>query len=201
MVAQELNLEHISSGDLFRQALAQGTELGIKAKAYMEKGVLVPDEITVQMILDRISAPDCATGVILDGFPRNHQQAKALDEALPKHGKAIDKVVFIKVSEAELLKRLSGRLVCRNCQTPYHATSAPSKVAGKCDECGGELYQRPDDTTEAIKKRLQVYSSQTAPLVDYYTQKDKLLEVNGEGSANEVKRGIIDALKGEELSA
>jgi len=201
MVAQELNLEHISSGDLFRQALEQGTELGIKAKSYMEKGLLVPDEITIQMILDSILAPGCATGAILDGFPRNLPQAKALDEALPKHGKAIDKVVFIKVSEAELLKRLDGRLICRNCQTPYHATNAPSKVAGKCDECGGELYQRPDDTTEAIKKRLQVYSSETAPLIDYYTQKGKLLEVNGGRSVDEVKHGIIDALKGEGLSA
>ena len=142
-VAQELKLVHIASGDLFRQALEKGTELGIKAKSYMEKGVLVPDEITIGMVLERISAPDCKRGVILDGFPRNLEQAEALDKALAKQGKAIDKVIYIKVSEEELLKRLSGRWICRQCQTPYHVVNSPPKVWGKCDKCGGELYQRP----------------------------------------------------------
>ncbi len=195
-VARELNLVHIASGDLFRQALEQGTGLGIQAKSYMEKGMLVPDEITIKMVLERISAPDCEAGVILDGFPRNLEQAKALDKALAEPAKSIDKVVYIKVSEDELLKRLSGRWICRNCQTPYHAVGSPPKVWGKCDKCGGELYQRPDDTVETVKKRLQVYFAQTAPLIDYYTQAGKLLEIDGEGSVDEVSRRIVAALSG-----
>jgi len=194
IVAQELGLVHIASGDLFRQALEQGTELGIQAKSYMEKGMLVPDAITIRMVLERILAPDCEPGVILDGFPRNLEQATALDKALLEQGKAIDKVVYIKVSQQELLNRLSGRWVCRQCQTPYHAINSPPKVGGKCDNCGGELYQRPDDTVETVKKRLEVYFAQTAPLIDYYTQADKLLEVDGEGSVNEVGRRIVTAL-------
>jgi adenylate kinase len=193
-LARELNLVHIASGDLFRQALEQGTELGIQAKSYMEKGMLVPDAITIRMVLERISAPDCEPGVILDGFPRNLEQATALDEALLEQGKAIDKVVYIKVSQQELLNRLSGRWICRQCQTPYHAINSPPKVWGKCDNCGGELYQRPDDTVETVKKRLEVYFAQTAPLIDYYTKADKLLEVDGEGSVNEVGRRIVATL-------
>jgi adenylate kinase len=194
IVAQELGLVHIASGDLFRQALEQGTELGIQAKSYMEKGMLVPDAITIRMVLERILAPDCEPGVILDGFPRNLEQATALDKALLEQGKAIDKMVYIKVSQQELLNRLSGRWVCRQCQTPYHAINSPPKAEGKCDNCGGELYQRPDDTVETVKKRLEVYFAQTAPLIDYYTQADKLLEVDGEGSVNEVGRRIVTAL-------
>jgi len=194
IVAQELVLVHIASGDLFRQALEQGTELGIQAKSYMEKGMLVPDAITIRMVLERILAPDCEPGVILDGFPRNLEQATALDKALLEQGKAIDKVVYIKVSQQELLNRLSGRWVCRQCQTPYHAINSPPKAGGKCDNCGGELYQRPDDTVETVKKRLEIYFAQTAPLIDYYTQADKLLEVDGEGSVNEVGRRIVTAL-------
>ncbi len=196
-VARELNLVHIASGDLFRQALEQRTELGIQAKSYMEKGMLVPDEITTSMVLERISAPECEPGVILDGFPRNLQQAKALDKALAETAESIDKVVYIKVSEEELLNRLSGRWICRDCQTPYHAISSPPKVWGKCDQCGGELYQRPDDTVETVKKRLQVYFAQTAPLIDYYTQAGKLLEIDGGGSVDEVSRRIVTALSGE----
>ena len=194
IAAQELNLVHIASGDLFRQALEQGTELGIQAKSYMEKGMLVPDPISIRMVLERISAPDCEPGVILDGFPRNLEQAKALDKALVEQGKAIDKVVYIKVSEEELLNRLSGRWICRNCQTPYHAINSPPKVWGKCDNCGGELYQRPDDTVETVKKRLEVYFAQTAPLIDYYTRADKLLEIDGDGSVNEVGERIVTAI-------
>ena len=195
-IAQELNLVHIASGDLFRQALEQRTELGIQAKSYMEKGMLVPDEITTRMVLERISALECEPGVILDGFPRNLQQAKALDKALAETAESIDKVVYIKVSEEELLNRLSGRWICRDCQTPYHAISSPPKVGGKCDKCGGELYQRPDDTVETVKKRLQVYFAQTAPLIDYYTQAGKLLEIDGEGSVDEVSRRIVAAPSG-----
>ena len=193
-VAQELKLVHIATGDLFRQALEQGTELGLKAKTYMEKGVLVPDEITIRMALERISAPDCESGVIFDGFPRNLKQAKALDESLARQGKSIDKVVYIRVPEEELLKRLSGRWICRKCQAPYHAVNSPPKVWGKCDQCGGELYQRTDDTVEAIKKRLKVYFDETAPLIDYYVKAGNLLEVNGEGGVDEVERKVLVAI-------
>lgn len=196
-LARERGLVQIASGDLFRQALEQGTELGMKAKSYMEKGVLVPNQITIGMVLERISAPDCGRGAILDGFPRNLEQAEALDKTLAQKGKAIDKVIYIKVSEEELLRRLSGRWVCRQCQTPYHATDSPPKVWGRCDKCGGELYQRPDDTEENVKKRLEVYFAETAPLIDYYARASKLLEINGEGSVAEVGRRITTALRGE----
>jgi len=196
-VARKLNLVHIATGDLFRQAIEQGTELGIQVKSYMEKGMLVPNEITIRMVLERLSAPDCESGVVFDGFPRNLEQARALDEALAKQAKAIDRVIYIKVSEEELLKRLSGRWVCRDCQTPYRAIDSPPMIWGKCDKCGGELYQRPDDTVETVKKRLQVYFAQTAPLIDYYTGAGKLMEVDGEGGIDRVGRRIIVALRGE----
>lgn len=199
-LAQKLNLVHIATGDLFRQAIEQGTELGIQAKSYMEKGVLGPDELTIRMVFERLSAPDCESGVVFDGFPRNLKQAEALDEALARQAKAIDRVVYIKVSEEELLKRLSGRWICRNCQTPYHAINSPPEVWGKCDKCGGELYQRPDDTVETVKKRLQVYFAQTTPLIDYYNQADKLTEVDGEGGIDEVGGRMIIALRGESIA-
>ena len=193
-LARERELAHIATGDLFRQALERGTELGLKAKSYMEKGVLVPSQITISMVLERLSAPDCAGGAILDGFPRNLEQAEALDKALSHQGKAIDKVVYIKVAEEELLKRLSGRWICRQCQAPYHATDSPPKVPGKCDKCGGELYQRPDDNETSVKKRLEVYFAETAPLIDYYTRGSKLLEIDGEGGVAEVAKRIKAAL-------
>ncbi len=194
-LTQQLKLAHIASGDLFRQALGKGTELGLQAKAYMEKGQLVPNEVTIKMVLERISAPDCAAGIILDGFPRNVEQAKALDEALKAQNKSIDKAVYIKVSESELLKRLTGRWICRNCQSPYHEVSSPPRVKGKCDKCAGELYQRADDNTETIKKRLVVFFAKTAPLIEYYSQVGKLLEVQGEGSMQDISARIIAALK------
>ena len=198
-VAQELNVVHIATGDLFRQAVEQGTELGMQAKYYMEKGILGPDELTIGMVLERISAPDCEAGVVFDGFPRNLNQAETLDKALAQQAKAIDEVVYIKVSEKELIKRLSGRWICRNCQTPYHAINSPPKVWGRCDKCGGELYQRPDDTIGTVKKRLEVYFTQTAPLIDYYSQAGKLLEIDGEGGVDEVGKRIVTALHGEGL--
>lgn len=195
LLSQKLQLAHIASGDLFRQALGKGTELGLQAKAYMEKGQLVPNEITIKMVLERITAPDCKNGIMLDGFPRNVEQAKALDEALAKQKKKIDKTVYIKVSEGELLKRLTGRWICRKCQVPYHEVSSPPKVAGKCDKCGGELYQRADDNTETIKKRLEVFFAETAPLIEYYSKVGKLLEVQGEGTMEEISNRIISALQ------
>jgi len=196
-VAQKLNLVHIATGDLFRQAIEQGTELGMQAKSYMERGILGPDELTIEMVFERMSSPDCESGVVFDGFPRNLNQARALDEALAKQSKAVDKVVYIKVSESELIRRLGGRWICRNCQTPYHATNFPPKVWGKCDKCGGELYQRPDDTEETVKKRLRVYFTETAPLIDYYTKVGKLIEVAGEGGIDEVGGRIIATLRRE----
>jgi len=194
-VARELNLVHIASGDLFRQALEKGTKLGIKAKSYMERGRLVPNQITIAMVLERLSAPDSRRGAILDGFPRNLEQAEALNKALAQQGRAVDKVIYIKVSEKELMKRLSGRWICRQCQTPYHITSSPPKVWGKCDKCGGELYQRPDDIVESVKKRLKVYFAETTRLIDYYARAGKLLEAEGEGDVAEVARRIITALR------
>ena len=196
-VAQDLKLVHIATGDLFRQTQEQRTELANEAKSYMEKGMLVPDEITIRMVLERISAPDCGGGVIFDGFPRNLNQAQALDKALAQQDKVIDRVVYIKVSEQELLARLGGRWICRQCQTPYHAVNFPPKVRGKCDQCGGELYQRPDDTAETVKKRLEIYFAETAPLIDYYTQVGKLLEMDGEGSVDGVEERIVEALSKE----
>jgi adenylate kinase len=194
-VARELNLVHIATGDLFRQALEKGNKLGLKAKSYMERGGLVPNQLTIAMVLERLEAPDSRPGAILDGFPRNREQAEALDKALAKQGKNVDKVIYIKVSEEELIRRLGGRWICRQCQTPYNITSSPPKVWGKCDKCGGELYQRPDDTPESIKNRLKVYFAETAPLIDYYTKRDKLVEVDGEGEVGEVSKRITTALK------
>jgi len=194
MLAGKLKLVQVASGDLFRQALREGTELGEKAKAFMEKGQLVPDDITIRMVMDRLSAPDVENGAILDGFPRNIGQAKALDKALAEQNKAIEKVVFIKVPEGELLKRLGGRWICRNCQAPYHEVDNPPKIKGICDRCGGELYQRADDNPETVKKRLKVYFAETTPLIDYYKKEGKLLEINGESGADEVNRRITAAL-------
>jgi len=194
-VARKLGLAHVSSGDLFRQALERGDDLASEVKSYMEKGTLVPDELTVRMVLERLEALDAEAGVVLDGFPRNLKQAKTLDENLVEREKAIDRVISIRVSSGEILRRLGGRWICRNCQAPYHATDSPSEVEGRCDRCGGELYQRPDDNVETIKKRLAVYAQETAPLIDYYAGKGKLIEVDGEGSAESVGKRIIAAMK------
>jgi adenylate kinase len=194
-VAQSLKLAHVASGDLFRQALEQGTDLAQKVRSYMEAGKLVPDELTVSMVLERLKAPDCKTGAVLDGFPRNLKQAEALDSALSSQGSSIDWVVYIRVSEEEVLRRLGGRLICRNCQTPYHATESPPRVKGSCDKCGGELYQRPDDNVETVKKRLAVYNRETAPLIGYYVREGKLIEVDGEWEPKAVGVRVIAALK------
>ena len=193
-LSKKLALAHIATGDLFRKQQESGTELGNIAKSYMEKGQLVPDEITVKMLLGRIAAPDCAKGFILDGFPRTLEQAKALDQALAAQKKSIDKVLYIKVSTKELLKRLSGRWICRDCQAPYNIVELPPKVAGKCDRCGGELYQRADDTEGTARKRLDVYFTQTAPLIEYYTKAGRLVEVNGEKGVEAVGRDLIAVL-------
>jgi adenylate kinase len=189
-------MAHIASGDLFRQEQDSGSELGRIAKSYMERGMLVPDEVTVKMVLGRIAAPDCANGFLLDGFPRTLEQAKALEQALAEQGERIDLVLYIKVSNEELLRRLSGRWICRKCQAPYNIVEQPPKEAGKCDHCGGELYQRADDSEETARKRLDVYFAQTMPLIEYYTQAGKLVEIDGEKGIEEVTQDLIAVIDG-----
>ena len=185
---------HLASGDLLRAEVAKGTELGKLAQSYMEKGALVPDEVVIQMIVKRISAPDTAVGVIFDGFPRTTGQAEALDKALQKLGKKIDWALYINVPAEKLVKRISGRWICRQCQTPYHSITSPPRVAGKCDKCGGDLYQRSDDTEATVLERLNVYFAQTTPVLDFYRQKSKLIEINGDADIEKVTTDVIDAL-------
>jgi adenylate kinase len=194
IISKRLGISHIASGDLFREAASRGDERGNQAKTYMEKGLLVPDEITIRMILERIAAPDCTKGFILDGFPRTLEQAKALDIAMAEKGEAIDQVLYIKVSTDELVRRLSGRFICQSCQTPYHIVSSPSKVEGKCDKCDGELYQRADDVPDTVRKRIDVYLDKTTPLIDYYSEAGKLIEINGEGEISGIGESLIKAL-------
>jgi len=197
VLTAELGMVHVASGDLFRRALQERTELGLLAKSYMEKGGLVPDEVTINMVLERIRKPDCAGGVLFDGFPRTLSQARALDDKLSAEGRAIDRAVYIEVPEEELVKRLSGRWICRNCQTPYHEVSSPPRVAGKCDACGGELYQRADDREETVRERLKVFLSQTLPIVDYYEKQGKLIRVDGNGRIEDVSAVMLRLLRTE----
>jgi adenylate kinase len=194
IISQKLGLAHIASGDLFRQAVDKGTELGKSVKSYMDKGALVPDEVTIQLISERLNERDCKSGCVFDGFPRTIEQARALDRMLVSRGEAIDEAIYIEVTEEELLKRLSGRWICRKCQAPYHEVTSPPKVRNKCDKCGGELYQRTDDTEETVKKRLKVYFAQTTPVLDYYRAKRKLLTVDGNLDIEEVSENIVSAL-------
>jgi adenylate kinase len=195
ILSQEMNLPHIASGDLFRQALEKRTDVGLLARSYMDKGELVPDEITIRMILERIGQPDCASGCLFDGFPRTLQQAKALDQALKERERTIDKAIYIEVPDEELVKRLSGRWLCRNCQTPYHITNSPPETPGRCDKCGGELYQRPDDREGTVRERLSVFLAQTVPVLDYYERQGKLVRVNGNLGMQGVAREVVSALK------
>ena len=195
ILSQEMDLPHIASGDLFRQALEKRTEVGLLAKSYMDKGELVPDDTTIKLILERINQPDCVSGCLFDGFPRTLHQAKVLDEALKEQGKTIDKAIYIEVPNEELVKRLSGRWLCRACQTPYHIISSPPKTPGKCDKCGGKLYQRSDDREETVKDRVSIFFAQTVPILDYYKKQGKLIRVNGNLGMQGVARGIISALK------
>ena len=193
-LAERLGVPHISSGDLFREARAKGTELGLLAKSYMDRGELVPDDVTVAMVMERLSKPDCAKGAVLDGFPRTVAQAERLDNALAEQGKQVDKALLIDVPDDELIRRLSGRWICRNCQATFHEHSKPPKNAGICDVCGGELYQRPDDTVETAKNRLKVYKAETAPLIDYYQKAGKLVAVNGAQEIPAVQEALLKAL-------
>lgn len=193
-VSKQLGLAHVASGDLFRQALARGDELGRQVKSFVEKGVLVPDEITIRIIQGHMEAFGPEQGFILDGFPRTLEQARALDEMLARRHKTVERAVNIDVAPKALMARLGGRLTCRQCQAPYHEVNSPPRVKGKCDRCGGELYQRPDDTPETIKKRIEVYLEQTAPLIDYYRRAGKLLTVDGSQEIGKVTRDIVAAV-------
>ena len=194
IISRKLGLAHVASGDLFRQAADKGTELGKSVKTYMDKGALVPDEVTIQLISERLNEPDCRSGCIFDGFPRTIDQARALDRMLTGRGEVIDKAIYIEVAEKELLKRLSGRWICRKCQAPYHEVTSPPKVRNICDKCDGELYQRSDDTEETVKERLKVYFAQTTPVLDYYRAEGKLFAVDGNLGMEEVSDKIIDIL-------
>lgn len=195
MISQHAGLIHLASGDLFREVREQDSDIGRLVKTFYDKGELVPDDVTIRMILERLSQPDCQSGCLLDGFPRTLQQAHTLDDALQTQGKRIERVVSISVERTELLRRLGGRWLCRQCGASYHAVSAPPKAPGKCDRCGGELYQRADDTEETAKNRLDVYDRQTAPLVDYYRTRGVLAEVNGDGPVESVQAAVVAALR------
>jgi adenylate kinase len=192
-IAQQAGIAHVATGDLFRENIRNQTELGKQAKVYVDRGELVPDQITVGMLLDRLDRPDTQKGVLLDGFPRTVEQARALDGALKERGQAVDKVLYINVGEEEVVRRLAGRWTCRQCGAVCHQVFSPPKEPGKCDQCGGELYQRDDDKPETVRNRLGVYNQQTAPLIDYYRGQSKLLEVNGEQGAEAVGKELLKA--------
>jgi adenylate kinase len=190
----EFNLPHIATGDLFRENIKNQTDLGRLAKSYMDRGELVPDEVTESMVQDRLSRPDTSQGFILDGFPRTLGQAEALTEIMTEMRRRIDAVLYIKVPDEAIIERLSGRLICRNCQTPYHVKFNPPQAEGVCDVCGGELYQRDDDNPETVRARLKTFHGQTAPLIDYYTVAGLLVEIDGEGEVAQVVERTMNAV-------
>jgi adenylate kinase len=194
-LAEHVNVAHIASGDLFRTHLANGTELGSLAKDYMDRGKLVPDEVTISMVLERIEEMDAKNGYVLDGFPRTMEQARALDRALEGRDESIDCTPLIDVDTEELVKRLAGRLLCKDCQTPYHIVDAPPKNRGACDVCGGELYQRDDDKPEVVAVRLEAYNEQTAPLINYYEAQGKVATVNGQQGIELVMADLLDVIQ------
>lgn len=193
-LAERLAVAHVASGDLFREAVAAGTPLGIQAQTYMDRGELVPDDVVVQMVLERLARPDCRRGVILDGFPRTAAQAEALAAALAAQGRRVEAALLIEVPDAAILERMTGRRICRQCQTPYHVKFNPPARPGVCDRCGGELYQRDDDREETVRKRLEVYRAQTLPLVAYYRAQGVLHEIDGLGGLDEVTARLLAAL-------
>jgi len=190
---KELKLPHVASGDLFRQNMKNGTQLGLLARKYIDRGQLVPDDVTIAMVRDRLQRPDCDQGAILDGFPRTQPQAESLDKMLTEMGRKLDGVLYIAVPDEELVRRLSGRWICRQCQTPYHIIFSPPAREGVCDACGGELYQRDDDRPETVRARLKVYHQQTALLIDYYRQAGLLVEVDGAGDIETVSTALLEA--------
>ena len=201
LLSQALGFPHVASGDLFRKAIDEKTELGLKAKAYLDRGELVPDDLTVAMVLGRLEEPDCAQGVLLDGFPRTVAQAQALDDGLQRAGKQIDLAIYLKVPRDELLSRLSGRYICRANQHVYNIYTRPPKVAGVCDLDGSELYQRPDDVGEAIQRRLDIFFNETIQLLDYYGRQHKLEEVDGNQSIDQVERSLLDTIRKRQVAS
>jgi len=197
LLAGETGIVHITTGGLFRDNIRQGMELGRKAQPFVESGRLVPDEITIGMLLDRIAQPDCAAGCMLDGFPRNTEQARALDEALEADGKHIDRAIYIRVATDELVRRLAGRWSCPQCGAVYNEISQPPKRQGVCDNCGSQLEQRKDDRPEAVRTRLEVNLKNLEPLLDHYREQGKLCEANGEAEVKEVTQAVRNCLEGE----
>ena len=193
-IADKYQVPHISTGDIFRANIKNGTELGMKAKTYMDQGLLVPDELVVDLVVDRLGQEDCANGCVLDGFPRTIPQAESLDAALAAKGEAIDYAIDVDVPDENIINRMSGRRACVACGATYHIVHIPTKVEGVCDRCGESLILRDDDKPETVKKRLDVYHAQTQPLIDYYTSKAVLNEVDGTKDMEDVFNAIVDIL-------
>ena len=194
MIASKYEVPHISTGDIFRANIKNGTELGMEAKKYMDQGLLVPDELTVRILLDRVAQADCANGYVLDGFPRTIPQAKVLDEALANLGDKIDYAVNVDVPDENIIRRMSGRRACLTCGATYHIEHVPPKKEGICDTCGAELVLRDDDKAETVKNRLDVYHKQTQPLIDFYSEKGVLKSVDGTVPMEEVFAAITAIL-------
>lgn len=194
MIAEKYGIPHISTGDIFRYNIKNGTELGKEAKKYMDQGLLVPDELTVKILLDRVAKDDCKNGYVLDGFPRTIPQAEVLEEALTKLGDRIDYAINVEVPDENIVKRMGGRRACVNCGATYHIEHVPPKKEGICDNCGSELILRDDDKPETVQKRLGVYHEQTQPLIDYYTKKGILKEVDGTMDMGDVFKAIVEIL-------
>lgn len=193
-IVEKYHIPHISTGDIFRKNIKEGTELGKRAKAYMDKGELVPDDLVCEIATSRLLEDDCRDGFLLDGFPRTVYQAEKLDEFLTQHGKKIDKVLDIAVEKEELMTRLIGRRVCKACGATYHVTNMPPKKEGICDKCGGELMQRADDTAETVENRIEVYNSQTMPLVEYYEKAGNIAHIDGAIGLENVFNHIVSIL-------
>ena len=194
MIAAKYGIPHISTGDIFRANIKNGTELGAKAKEYMDKGLLVPDELVVDLVIDRFKEPDCEKGYVLDGFPRTIPQAEALDKALTAIGESVDYAINVEVPDENIVNRMGGRRACVGCGATYHIVYSPTKEEGKCDTCGGELIIREDDKPETVQNRLSVYHEQTQPLIDYYTNKGIIAEVDGTVDMNDVFNAIVNIL-------
>ncbi|ODS33800.1 MAG: adenylate kinase [Candidatus Scalindua rubra] len=188
------NIPHISSGNLLREAVEAKTETGLKAKEYIEKGLLVPDDLVVKIVVGKITSADCKKGFILDGFPRNLSQAKILDKTLNELSEKIDKIFYFTTSEDIIIKRLSGRRTCKSCGANYHEMFMPPAKDGVCDKCGSELYQRKDDNPKTISERLRVYREQTEELIDYYRKNGELIEINCNGKISEIQQNIFEEL-------
>lgn len=195
MIADKFSIPHISTGDIFRANIKNGTELGMEAKKYMDQGLLVPDELTVKILLDRVAQDDCKNGYVLDGFPRTIPQAEVLDKALTELGDKIDYAINVDVPDENIINRMSGRRACVTCGATYHVIHIPPKSEGICDKCGAQLILRDDDKPETVKNRLNVYHEQTQPLIDFYSSKGVLKTVDGTQDMNDVFAAIVDILK------